>query len=192
MFLFFWLFNLLVAMVSPSLATKPAPIKATLASSASSGQAVTSVTTTPGSSTQAAGWQYQQKVEPSGGVTYRAILNSSSQIQLPYPSTGGSTVTLTLRARSGSPATAYFSVTNGLLTKSFQGGNAQIRFNANKAVVYSVSAAANGSGNLVFIDDVQRFIRQLKTARAMTVQLTLANQPLGNVRFNPAGLRWNH
>ena len=130
------------------------------------------------------GWQYQQ-----GGTLYKATLNSTNQIELPYPYGGGSTVTLAVRNRDGA-TTAFLSVSKGLLAPSYQGGTALIRFNGSRPVTYTLSAAANGRGNLLFVDDSPQLIRQLRTANTMTVQLNVTGQKLNEIRFNIAGLRW--
>ncbi|MBO0947801.1 hypothetical protein [Fibrella forsythiae] len=138
-----------------------------------------------------AGWQYQQTPDPSGGTAYKATLDAIDLLQLPYPYAGGSTVTLTIRARGGT-TNAYLSVSKGLLAPSFQGGKALIQFDAGKPVTFSLSAAANGRGNLIFFDDTEQLTRKVRAARKMTVQLKILGQNLNQVTFNSAGLRWNH
>ena len=176
MLLLFWLFTLLCATGSPS------PVD---------GPAVSDPTTTVSSLTQAAGWQYQQTVEPSTGTTYKASLNAANLLQLAYPYEGGSTVTLTIRNRGGN-TNAYLSVSKGMFAPSFQGGKALIRFDEGRSVTYSLTAAANGRGNLLFIDDEKRLIQQIRTSRTMAVQIKMVGQNLNEMRFNSAGLRWNH
>ena len=137
-------------------------------------------------STTGSDWHYQQN-----GTLYKATLNSANQLQMPYPYAGGSTVTLTIRNRD-SATTVFLSISKGLLAPSFQGGTALIRVNGGKSVVYALSAAANGRGNILFVDDSPRLIRQLRTATTMTVQLKVIGQKLHEVRFNTAGLNWNY
>jgi len=168
MILALWFFSLLVAPTSQS------PVSGT--------------TTGNGKSGLSAGWQYEQLA----GAIHKASLASTNQIQLPFPAKGGSTVTLNIRARAGSSSSAYFSVTNGLLTKSYQGGDAKVRFGSGSNKTYVLTPAANGTGNLVFVDNARQFISQLKAAKSMTVQFTLANQPFPPVQFNTTGLRWTH
>lgn len=144
-----------------------------------------------GPSVQTTGWQYQETAEPSAGTTYKASLNATNLIQLPYPYAGGSVVTLTIRTRSGT-TTAYLSVSKGLLAPSFQGGKALIRFDAGKPVTYALSAAANGRGNLLFFDDAQRLIRQLRSSKTLTLELKVIGQNVNEVTFPLAGLNWNH
>ena len=128
------------------------------------------------------GWQYQQN-----GTLQKATLNSINQLELPYPYGGGSTVTLTIRNRDGA-ITVFFSVSKGLLASSFQGGTALIRINGGRLVTYALSAAANGRGNLLFVDDSPQLIKQLRIATVMIVQLKVAGQKTHKIRFNAAGL----
>lgn len=140
---------------------------------------------------QQAGWQYQQTVESPTGTTYKATLDAINQLQLPYPYAGGSTVTLTMRSRGGDTH-AYLSISKGMFAPSFTGGTAQIRFDNAPAVTYTLSAAANGRGNLLFIDDTARLLRQLRTTRTMVVQLNVPGQKLATLQFSATPLRWAH
>jgi hypothetical protein len=135
------------------------------------------------------GWQYPQSAGPSGGTTKKATLDATDLIELPYPYGGGSVVTLTLRNQGGT-TNAYLSVVKGLLAPSYQGGKALIRFGSAKPVTFTMTAAANGRGNLLFFDDTQRLIRQLRTAKAMAIQLNVPGQKLNEIHFNAAGLTW--
>ncbi|MEZ0542083.1 hypothetical protein [Fibrella arboris] len=137
------------------------------------------------------GWQYQQTTDRATGTTHKATLEATNLLQLPYPYAGGSVVTLTIRHRAGN-TTAYLSVSKGLLAPSYQGGKALIRFGTGQAVTYTLTAAANGRGNLLFFDDNQRLIRQLRTAKAMAIQLKVAGQNLNEINFTSAGFRWTH
>ncbi|MFD2570507.1 hypothetical protein ACFSUS_07670 [Spirosoma soli] len=136
-------------------------------------------------------WQYEKTVDRAGGTVYKATLPSTNVLQFEYPYTGGSIVTLTLR-RKGGDTYAYLEVSKGMFTRSFQGGNANIQFDGKRAVAYSLSAAANGRANIVFFDAEQRLIGQIRTAKAMVVQLQFAGQRPREIRFNTAGLRWDH
>ncbi len=100
-------------------------------------------------------------------------------------------MTLTIRHRDGA-TTVFLSVSKGLLAPSFQGGTAQIRINGGKPVTYTLSAAANGRGNLLFFDAGQQLLRQVRGAKTMAVQVKVVGQHLNEIRFNAAGLRWNH
>ncbi|GAB3508997.1 hypothetical protein GCM10027341_45520 [Spirosoma knui] len=135
---------------------------------------------------QASGWRYENK----DGTVHKATLTSTNEFKLTYPFTGGTPVTLTIRAKGGNTY-VYLEVAKGTFTRSFQSGKARIRFDSRPPVTYALSAAANGRANIVFFDQEQRLIKQLKTARTMSVQLQFAGQNQSELRFNTAGLRWN-
>ncbi|GAB3544257.1 hypothetical protein [Spirosoma fluminis] len=139
---------------------------------------------------QASGWRYEKRVEAKGGVVHKATLTSTNEFQLAYPYTGGTPVTLTIRTKGGDTY-VYLEVAKGMFTRSFQSGKARIRFDAQPTVTYTLSAAANGRANIVFFDLEQQLIKQLKTARTMSVQLQFTGQNQAGLRFNTAGLRWN-
>lgn len=138
---------------------------------------------------QTGGWQYEQVSGPAGQPIRKASLASTNAIELAYPYEGAIPVTLTIRQGRDEPQVSL-AVAKGFLTRSFQGGRAQVRFDGGPAVTYALSAAANGRANLVFVDEAARFIGRVKAARQLTVRLEFAGQPVRNLRFSTAGLRW--
>jgi hypothetical protein len=130
------------------------------------------------------GWQYAQK-----GGSAKATLRSVNAIQFAYPYTQKENVTLGIRSRSGDTY-LYLESTNGLFTRSFQNGTAQVQFDQQRPVTYALSAAANGRANIVFFDDSERLLSQLRKARIMSVRLRFAGQTDRVIQFQPGGLRW--
>lgn len=137
------------------------------------------------------GWQYESKSDKLTGTLDKATLPAANSVQFPYPYAGGSTVSLVLRHRNGQ-TNAYLSTSKGIFTNSFQGGRSQIRFDGGRPVTYALTAAANGSGNPIFFDADQQLIRQIRASKTMTVRVQCPGLSLDELRFNTAGLRWNH
>jgi hypothetical protein len=132
------------------------------------------------------GWHYEHK-----GSSDKATLQSVNTIQFAYPHTQQEHVTLGLRHRSGNTF-VYLETANGLFTRSFQNGSAQIQFDQRQPVTYTLSAAANGRANIVFLDKADKVPGQLEKARTVTVRLRFAGQPERTLQFQTAGLRWSH
>lgn len=151
----------------------------------------------PGSTSNVAGnrqarqWRYEQRNNSAGQPVYTASVESVNLVPFDFPYQGGSVVTLTLRKGQQDTFVAL-EVSKGLFTRSFLGGHARVRFDGAQAVTYTLSAAANGRANIVFIDTAPAFIRKLKTARKMVIRLEFAGQPTREVQFSTQGLRWNH
>ena len=137
-------------------------------------------------------WLYEQRVDNEGRTVYKASTLSPTRLDFGFPYTGGSTATLTIRTRTGSDTHLYIQVSNGQFNRSFQGGMARIRFDRQSFGTYSISAAENGSANIVFFDAVQGLLRKVKAARTMTVSIEFAGQGNRQVDFKTAGLQWNH
>lgn len=143
------------------------------------------------SGARAGTWAYEKTVDQTGNIVYKASVTSSNLLQFAYPYTGGSTATLVIREKDGSPQ-VYIEVANGQFNRSFQNGSARIRFDAKPPVTYPLSAAANGRANIVFFDAERKLISQIKAAENMTVQVVFDGQPVRQIQFRTAGLRWNH
>lgn len=141
----------------------------------------------PGTTT----WTYEQTIGKDGQTVYKAILASPTVLNFDFPYTGGSTATLTLRYKN-SLTYAYLEVSNGQFNRSFQGGNASIRFDGKAPVRYSLSAAENGRANIVFFDSPDKLIDQMKRARTMVVDVAFDGQGNRHIEFTTLGLRWNH
>lgn len=115
-------------------------------------------------------WTYDKKIGKDGNTVYKAVLISPTVLNFDFPYTGGSSATLTLRHKN-SLTYVYLEVSTGQFNRSFQGGNASIRFDGKPPVRYSLSAAENGRANIVFFDSPQKLISQMKGARKMVVDV---------------------
>ena len=136
-------------------------------------------------------WAYEKKVDKDGNTVYKAAINSPTVLNFDFPYAGGSTATLTLRHKND-VAYVYLEVSRGQFNRSFQGGNASIRFDGKPPVRYSLSAAENGRANIVFFDSPQKLISQMKGARTMVVDIKFSGQGTRHIEFTTSGLRWSH
>lgn len=133
----------------------------------------------------ATGWQY----EKTGPTASKATLSSENLPEFPYPFAGGSVVTLGIRKKD-EDTYVYLEVSKGLFTRSFQSGRAQVQFDTQSPVAYTLTAAANGRANIVFFNSEQKLINQIKGSKIMIVRTKFAGQPTIEVRYKTAGLRW--
>ena len=148
-----------------------------------------SANTEPGSRLAALStWAYEKTVDKAGSTVHMASVNSANLIQFAYPYTGRSTATLTIRQKDGS-AQVYIEVSNGQFNRSFQNGNARIRFDDKPPITYALLAAANGRANIVFFDAERRLINQIKASTKMSVQVMFDGQPTRQIEFRTANLR---
>ncbi|GAB3725627.1 hypothetical protein [Spirosoma lituiforme] len=136
-------------------------------------------------------WAYEKKVDKEGNTVYKAAINSPTVLNFDFPYEGGSTATLTIRQKND-VSYVYLEVSKGQFNRSFQGGNASIRFDDKPPVRYSLSAAENGRANIVFFDSPQKLINQLKGAQKMIVDVEFHGQGTRHIEFLTSGLSWNH
>lgn len=136
-------------------------------------------------------WLYEKTIDKAGRTVYKASINSPNLLQFGFPYAGGSTATLTIRKRD-SDTHVYLHVSKGQFNRSFQGGNANIRFDGNPARSYAFSAAENGSANIIFFDSEQKLIDKMKAARKMIVDIEFYAQGKRQIEFEIADLTWNH
>lgn len=135
-------------------------------------------------------WRYEKTTDNEGRSVQKASTMSPNLLEFEFPYNGGSTATLTLRKRADDTH-VYIQVSKGQFNRSFQGGQARVRFDGKAPVLYSFSAAENGSANVIFFDADQKLINQMKTARNMVVDVEFAGQGKRQITFRTAGLTWN-
>jgi hypothetical protein len=86
----------------------------------------------------------------------------------------------------------YLEASNGQFNRSFQAGSALVLFDGRAPTTYSLSAAANGRANIVFFDEGRALIKQLKTAKDVTIEVKFPGQATQTIKFRTAGLQWQH
>lgn len=136
-------------------------------------------------------WTYEQKVNQTGSTVYKAFVMSPDSLKFSFPYTGGSTATLTIR-QIDDRTTVYLEVSKGQFNRSFQGGDARIRFDGKPTIKYSFSAAENGRANIIFFNSEQALIDQLKASRKIIIDVEFYAQGRRQIAFRTAGLDWNH
>ncbi|GAB4021656.1 hypothetical protein [Spirosoma koreense] len=136
-------------------------------------------------------WQYEKRVDQQGRTVYKASTVSPKLLEFDFPYNGGSVATLTIRKRA-SDTHVYIQVSKGQFNRSFQGGQARVRFDGAPPVSYAFSAAENGSANVIFFDAGKALVDKLKTSRTMDVDVDFAGQGKRQITFRTDNLNWNH
>jgi hypothetical protein len=136
-------------------------------------------------------WLYEKTTDHEGNPVYKASTTSPTVLEFEFPYNGGSTATLIIRKRE-SGTHVYIQVSKGQFNRSFQGGQARVRFDNSPPVNYAFSAAENGSANVIFFDSEKAIIDKLKKARNMVVDVQFAGQGNRQIAFRTTGLVWNH
>lgn len=134
-------------------------------------------------------WQYEKKVDKEGRTVYKASTLSPNRLEFAFPYNGGSIATLTLRKRE-SDTHVYVQISKGQFNRSFQDGKARVRFDRNRPITYPISAAENGSANIIFLGSEQTLINRMKAAKKMVIDLEFAGQGTRQIEFQTANLKW--
>ncbi|MFD2934484.1 hypothetical protein [Spirosoma flavum] len=142
-------------------------------------------------SARAATWTYEEIVDKPGSTIYKASITSPNILDFTFPYAGGSTATLTIRHRN-EHNTVYLEVSKGQFNRSFQGGNARIRFDNKPSTNYSFSAAENGRANIIFFDSEQALIDRIQAADKLLIDVEFYAQGRRQIEFRTAGLNWDH
>jgi len=136
-------------------------------------------------------WTYESTTDKDGNPVYKASNTALDSLKFGFPYAAGSTATLTIRKRASS-TTVYLQVSNGQFNRSFQGGQARIRFDNQPASQYAFSAAENGSANVIFFDEAGKLIDRLKASKKMVIDVEFYAQGSRQIAFRTANLTWNH
>ena len=142
-------------------------------------------------SASAGKWTYEKKVNQSGSTVYKAFVTSPDVLEFNFPYTGGSTATLTIR-QIDDRRTVYLEVSKGQFNRSFQGGDARLRFDGTPAIKYSFSAAENGRANIIFFDSAQALIDRIKASQKISIDVEFYAQGRRQITFKTADLDWDH
>lgn len=152
-------------------------------------ESITERSASTSSAAQTPTWRYEKSVDREGRPVYKASIISPTRLQFDFPYAGSSTATLTIRKRA-SDTHVYIQVSNGQFNRSFQGGQARVRFDSKPPAAYGFSAAENGSANVIFFDSEQALLEQLKASQKMIVDVEFAGQNKRQIEFRTAGLKW--
>lgn len=134
-------------------------------------------------------WRYDEgKDEMRGTVTAFAELRSSNAAQLRFPYAGGSTLSILLR-QSGQRQDAMIVVSKGQFVCGLDGCRYAVKFD-DKLEQISLSRASSGSSDVLFVSNSTQFIKQLRSAKAVIVEVEFYDHGREQFTFAPAGLNW--
>lgn len=105
-----------------------------------------------------------------------------------FPYNGGSTFQLTLR-KQGKNTDVYLRVSKGQFMSAYTNGII-VRFGDNKPIKFSYNEPADGSSDLIFINNESRFINELKKSNYIKIEVTFFNEGNRILQFFTEGLNW--
>ena len=66
----------------------------------------------------------------------------------------------------------------------------RVKFDENGAFDYTYNSPSNGSSDIIFIDNPDHFINQLKNAKKLRIEAPFFNTSRQIVRFDVENLKW--
>jgi len=120
-------------------------------------------------------WTYLVNEEQmTGGMRKTASVSSTNTVEFGFPYAGSQNGHLTLRTDPRYGKDVIFRIEQGqILCTSYDGCTVQVRFDDEKPLNFSASAAADHSSETVFIDDYARFLAKMKKAKRVRLSLNI-------------------
>lgn len=139
-------------------------------------------------------WNYSvSEDEMTGKKTYIARVLSEEEYELDFPYQGGTWGRLMLRHHPRHGTDVMISINSGQLhCGSFRGCKILVRFDDGEPVKFSASPPADYSHDTLFITPAAKFIKAVKTASKVRVELPFFQQGSRMFTFQISELVWNH
>lgn len=135
-------------------------------------------------------WQYREsRDEMRGTVTKAATIDATNTIQLDFPYEGDTSLELMLRKQQGE-FNIVFIASQGQLTgcNSYSGGSFAAKFDDGAVQNFSCVGSADGSSEVMFVQNESRFLNQLKTAKKLMIETEFFQAGNRQFTFEVAGL----
>jgi len=137
-------------------------------------------------------WTYSTSDDDMAkGKVRRATTRSTNVVNFDFPYGGRQRGQLTLRSHPRYGRDVIFSVEKGqILCQSYTDCLVTVRFDDNKASKFSARGPSDNSSTSVFILNHKRFVRHLRQAKRVRIEVPFYQS--GNVmfEFNVDGLKW--
>lgn len=130
--------------------------------------------------------------EMTGDKTYFASNRSTNQAEFEFPYNGGSYFTLIVRS-DGTTKDALITVSKGQFMPSAMGNQyVRIKYDDADPIQYSYSGTADGSADVIFLEDANQIIQKLKKAENIMIDAPFYQEGRQVMKFDTAGLDFDH
>ncbi len=119
------------------------------------------------------GWEYTtQEDEMSDNKTKIAYITSDNSEEFDFPYNGGSNMTLSVRRSPQYGLDVYLRISKGQFNCNEYNGTDKIsvRFDKNPAMTFKTTTADDGSSDVLFLNNVKKFIAGAKKAQTIKIQ----------------------
>lgn len=147
----------------------------------------------PAESETSKNWSYEETTDKmTSKKSYFASTQSTNEVQFEFPYNGGSVFTLTVRKMSGRPG-VVLSISKGQFISSYGETNSvKVKFDDGSPISFSYGMAADGSHDMIFIENTSKFISKLKRAKKLLIGAEFYQAGTQYAEFDVNGLEWSH
>lgn len=125
------------------------------------------------SAASAGQWVYDSSVDKmTSKATHAAIISSDNTLSLKFPYAGKNHAAIFVRQQPRDGLNVLLSIDKGQLQCDLDGCAISVRFDDAPPQRWSMSRAADHSSTVLFFNNAQKFVQQLKKARRVLVQAT--------------------
>jgi len=136
-------------------------------------------------------WSYSVKEDKMRNTkTKYATVSSTNTLNFDFPYDGGSSGIITIRNSSKFGKDILLRISKG----QFNCGSTcsvTVKFDNGKLLKYSADTASDGSIDVIFIQGFERFVKQLKTAKKMMIEVEFFQAGSQQLEFDVSGLEWS-
>lgn len=139
-------------------------------------------------------WQYDESIdEMRGTTTYTAISMSENNVYLESPYSGGTNLGIIIRHSDELGNEVLVVTNNGQLWCEYSNCIMTVKFDDKSVEQYSISRAAGGSSEAMFLDSSEdEFINQLKKSKKTMIEIGFFNNGNQQFKFDVSDLEWRH
>ncbi|MDD3688230.1 MAG: hypothetical protein PHE56_15895 [Bacteroidales bacterium] len=137
-------------------------------------------------------WTYSEPEDKmTGEKTFYAECNSTNKIEFEFPYEGGSTFKLVVRNLNDGNE-VILSVSKGQFMPSFIDEEyCRIKFDDGETLDYYYVSAASGSADLIFLQEADKLIAALKSAKKVKIEAPFFQAGRKIIEFDVEGLEWD-
>jgi hypothetical protein len=136
-------------------------------------------------------WWYSESPDDMGRGTVRtAYVQSQNQVAFDFPYTGAQRATLSLRVHPKYGKDVILRIEKGQFLCRFDGCRVSVVFGEGKPVSFSAVEAADHSSEVLFLQDYERFLSNLRKVGRVRIEAGFFQQGEQTFEFNVKDLHW--
>ncbi|MFD0795316.1 hypothetical protein ACFQZX_16965 [Mucilaginibacter litoreus] len=137
-------------------------------------------------------WSYTEEEDKmTSKKKYFATIDANDLLQFDFPYDGGVTATLVVRHQGGENE-VILQVSKGQFMTGVDGTTVKIRIDDSPAATYSASGPSDGSSEILFINNANKLIKKMKTAKKVLIQAEFYDSGNKIMEFDVDGFQWKH